>query len=105
MEPGSRRAPVARYGNRGYVEYFGRLREGQSSEKAQLDHFRFPCIQFGQSFQSVVENHYVNAFTTRELGCVFQRQCTLTCTPFPSSVAPGVVDQNLPDELRSNGKK
>src|SRR5579859_1466749 len=105
MEPGSRGAPVAGYGNRGYVEYLCRLREGQSSEKTKLHHFRFPWIEFGQTFQSVVENHHVNASSARELGCVFQGQCTLTRAPFPGTVTAGVVDQNLPYQMRSDGKK
>src|SRR5438445_6999457 len=103
VKPGPGGAPVAHHSDRRHLEHFRGFLHAQTTKEAQLNHVGLSRIDAGKSLYGIVDDHQVVRSSANHR-CVFQSN-VLDAAPTFQIVAPCVVNQNPPHQLRRNGKK
>jgi len=78
---------------------------GQSGEEAEFDDAALAFVEAGESFQSIVERDQIESLTLRQIWGVIDGKHPLAATPLCGTVTASVIHQDLPHELRRDGKE
>lgn len=105
MQPGASGGPFALDGCRRNTEYDGSLFDGKPAKKAQFDNAALPRIESGELVERVIESHYIDFGLLGESDLGIETQPRSPGAALGGPAVSGVVNENVPHDLRGDAKK